>query len=508
MTTTTIDKPAGASADGGQWRGSSAARWWVLAVLGVAQLMVVLDATIVNIALPQAQQALGFSDANRQWVVTAYALAFGSLLLLGGRLSDLFGRRNVFMVGLVGFAIASAVGGAATSFEMLVAARAGQGVFGALLAPAALSLLTVTFTEPGERAKAFGVFGAIAGTGAAIGLLLGGVLTEYASWRWALYVNLGFAAVALVGAALLLARHVPIDKPRLDIPGTITVTIALFAVVFGFSRAESDGWGAASTISWLTVGVVLLAVFVYLQSRVSNPLLPLRIVTDRTRAGAYMAVFVTGITMFAIFLFLTYYMQVNLQFSPIATGAAFLPMTATIILASTVSTQVLLAKFGPRLVMTAGFVTATIGMVLLTQIGLETSYVTHVLPGLMVMGLGMGAIFAVAFVGATSGVDHHDAGVASAMVNTMQQVGGSIGTALLSTIAANASADYLIGKGTGASEATGGGVDPVTGANAAIAGYTATFWWAAGFLALGAVLSVLMLRNEIPATEGEPVLAH
>lgn len=487
-----------AAADTGR-RGSHALRWWVLAVLGIAQLMVVLDATIVNIALPAAQADLGFGDGDRQWVITGYALAFGSLLLLGGRLSDLFGRRNTFIIGLIGFAVASAIGGAATTFEMLVAARVGQGVFGALLAPAALSLLTVTFTEPGERAKAFGIFGAVAGAGGAIGLLLGGALTEWASWRWAMYVNLIFAAVALVGAVLLLAKHTSTARPKLDWPGTITVTAALFGIVYGFSQAESEGWTAPSTLAFLIGGTVLLAVFGWLETRVAHPLLPLRIVADRTRGASYLTVFIMGIGMFAIFLFLTYYMQLTLQYSPIMTGVAFLPMVAGMVASSTTAPSLLLPKVGPKVVISGGFLVAAAGMLWLTQIGLDTGYATHILPALVLLGLGLGGAMSVAFQGSTAGVDHEDAGVASAMVNTSQQVGGSIGTALLSTIAASAMTDYVAAHQPG----------PLTMAQGAIESYTTSFWWATATFVLGAIVIGVLMPNTVPApAEGEPVLAH
>ncbi|NEW25431.1 MFS transporter [Nocardia cyriacigeorgica] len=480
-------------------RGSHALRWWVLAVLGVAQLMVVLDATVVNIALPEAQRDLGFGDADRQWVITGYALAFGSLLLLGGRLSDLFGRRNTFIVGLVGFSVASAIGGAATNFEMLVGARIGQGVFGALLAPAALSLLTVTFTEPSERAKAFGIFGAVAGTGGAIGLLLGGVLTEWASWRWVMFVNLAFAAVALVGAVLLLAKHTVTERPKLDIPGTVVVTAALFGIVYGFSHAETDGWTNPVTLAFLFGGAALLAVFVWLETRVANPLLRLRVVLDRTRGGSFLTVFVMGIGMFAIFLFLTYYMQLTLGYSPITTGVAFLPMVAAMIVSSTTTPSLLLPKLGPKVVVSAGFLIAAAGMAWLTRIGLDTGYTTHILPGLILMGLGLGGAMATAFQGATAGVHHEDAGVASATINTSQQVGGSIGTALLSTIAASAASDYLAGRTP----------DQLTIAQSAIESYTTSFWWATAIFVIGAVVTGVLLPNTAPApAEGELVLAH
>ncbi|MCW3065203.1 MAG: transporter, partial [Solirubrobacterales bacterium] len=287
-------------------------RWVILGLLGLAQLMVVLDATIVNIALPSAQKALHFSDGNRQWIVTAYALAFGSLLLLGGRLGDLFGRRRTFMVGLGGFALASALGGIAQSFEVLVAARALQGAFGALLAPAALSLLTTTFTHPDERGKAFGIFGAIAVGGGALGLLLGGVLTEYLSWRWCLYVNLALALPALLGAAALLSHGTSTAKPRLDIPGTLTASGGLFALVYGFSHAQTSSWGNGVTLGFIAAAVALLGAFVTIQRRSSHPLLPLRVVADRNRGGAFLAVLVVGAGMFGVFLFLTYYLQQTL----------------------------------------------------------------------------------------------------------------------------------------------------------------------------------------------------
>ncbi|MBF6297007.1 MFS transporter [Nocardia amamiensis] len=498
--TTAIDRGAPAPEKTGSGRrGSHALRWWVLAVLGVAQLMVVLDATVVNIALPAAQQDLGFSDGDRSWVVTGYALAFGSLLLLGGRLSDLFGRRNTFIVGLVGFAVASAVGGAATSFEMLVAARVGQGVFGALLAPAALSLLTVTFTEPSERAKAFGIFGAVAGTGGAIGLLLGGALTEWASWRWVMFVNLAFAAVALVGAVLLLAKHASTERPKLDIPGTVVVTAGLFGIVYGFSHAESDGWTNGVTLAFLIGGTALLAVFAWLETRVAHPLLPVRIVLDRMRGTSYLTVFVMGIGMFAIFLFLTYYMQLTLGYSPIMTGVAFLPMVAAMIASSTTTPSLLLPKIGPKIVVSGGFLVAAAGMLWLTRIGLDTGYTTHILPALILLGLGLGGAMATAFQGATSGVQHEDAGVASAMINTSQQVGGSIGTALLSTIAASAASDYLSARKP----------DPLTIAQSAIESYTTSFWWATAIFVAGGVLTAVLMPSTVPVpAEGEPVLAH
>jgi EmrB/QacA subfamily drug resistance transporter len=501
MTVRTAGQPALAPAPDS----AHAKRWLILVVLGIAQLMVVLDATIVNIALPAAQTDIGFSNDNRQWVVTGYALAFGSLLLLGGRLSDMFGRRVTFLTGLAGFALASAIGGAATTFELLIAARVGQGVFGALLAPAALSLLSTTFTDPDERGKAFGIYGAIAGGGGAAGLLLGGVLTEYSSWRWCLYVNLIFAGVALVAGAILLPRQAPGDRPKLDLPGTLTVTAGLFGIVYGFAQAESAGWGAASTLSWLATGVVLIAVFVVLELRVSHPLLPLRVILDRNRGGSYLAMLVAGAGAFAIFLFLTYFLQVSLGFSPVQTGLGFLPMIGVLAVTASVATSMLLPRLGARPLVPTGMFVAAGGILLLTRISLESSYVTGILPGLMLVGLGMGLIFAPAMQGAVSGVEAHDAGVASAMVNTMQQIGGSIGTALLSTIAASAATNYLTDAAPSA-----GLSQQALAAQAAVESYVAVFWWAAIIFAIGGVITGLVLRSGplAKAAEGAAVIAH
>jgi EmrB/QacA subfamily drug resistance transporter len=460
-------------------------RWLILAMLSVAQLMVVLDATVVNIALPSAQQALHFSDSSRQWVITAYTLGFGSLLLLGGRLVDLFGRKRTLITGLTGFAVASAVGGTAQSFSTLIGARAVQGIFAALLAPASLSLLTTTFTDPQERGKAFGIFGAIAGAGAGIGLLLGGVLTEYLSWRWCLYVNLIFAAVAGTGALLWLAKHTRTAKPRLDIPGTLTASAGLFALVYGFSEADRSGWNASNTLSFLGAGVALLAVFVVIQHRAAHPLLPLRVVLDRNRGGSYLAMLIASIGMFGVFLFLTYYLQQTLGYSPVKSGFAYLPMIGALVATSTIASTVLLPRVGPRLLVLFGMLLAAAGMVVLAQLGVHSTYAAHVLPALIPLGLGLGLIFAPAMNTATLGVDPGDAGVASATVNTAQQVGGSLGTALLNTVATTATATFLAGNAG----------SPALAADAAVHGYTTAFWWAAAILAVGGVICGLLLHG-------------
>jgi EmrB/QacA subfamily drug resistance transporter len=471
-------------------------RWLILAVIGVAQLLVVLDVTIVNIALPSAQADLGFSDDGRQWIITAYALAFGSLLLLGGRIADLFGRKWTFIAGLLGFAGASALGGAAPSFGLLVAARALQGAFAALLAPSALSLLATTFTDPAERGKAFGIYGAIAGSGGAFGLLLGGALTEVLDWRWCLYVSILFAVPAAAGGLRLL-HHVPApSRPRLDIPGTVIASSGLFALVFGMAHAESDGWGDPVTLAFLGASVVLLAAFVALQRRVANPLLPLRVVTDRDRGGSFLAIATASAGMFGVFLFLTFYMQNTKGLSALETGLAFLPTNLTILVTATLVNTKLLARTGPRPLIPTGLLVAGAGMALLTRIGVDTGYVTHVLPSLLLVGLGFGLVIAPSFATATLGVPRQDSGVASAMVSTSQQVGGSIGTALLSTLAVSATHDALAAHGPQL---------------AAVEGYTTAFWWAAAIFALGALVTGALLRSgvrlEMAHGPAEPVAA-
>jgi EmrB/QacA subfamily drug resistance transporter len=473
-------------------------RWAVLALLGVAQLMVVLDSTIVNIALPSAQKDLGFSTENRQWVVTAYALAFGSLLLVGGKLGDLFGRKWTFFGGLLGFSAASFLGGLAPSFEVLVIARALQGVFGALLAPSALSLLTVTFADSPERAKAFGIFAAVATAGASVGLLLGGVLTDVLSWRWCLYVNLLIAVPAAFFALRLIVNEQHPQRPRIDFTGVALACAGLFAIVFGFSEAETESWQAAPTVISLAAGVVLLVAFVLSQRRVAQPLLPLHIVWDRARGGAYASIAIAGASVFAVFLFLTFFMQQNLGYSPLKTGAAFLPMTALIfIMAPTVQTKVL-PRVGARPIIMTGMALGTVAMLaFFSQLTPSSTYVSHVLPGLLILGIGMPCIFAPSFATATLGVDRYEAGVASAMVNTCQQVGGAVGTAVLSTIFATSASDYASSHARSASLAT----------SAEVHGYTTAFYVATIMFAIGFLVAALVLPRRLqpqPQPAGEP----
>ncbi|GGL92406.1 MFS transporter [Streptomyces fumigatiscleroticus] len=479
-------------------------RWWGLVVIALAQLMVVLDGTIVNIALPSAQQDLGMSDGNRQWVITAYTLAFGGLLLLGGRVADLVGRKRTFIIGLVGFAAASAVGGAATGSGMLFVARAAQGVFGAVLAPSALSLMTTTFTDPRERGKAFGIYGALAGAGGAIGLLLGGVLTSYLNWRWCLYVNIPIAIVAVVGAVMLLHDRPGHKQARLDVPGVILGCGGLVAIVYGFSEAEPRGWGDSLVVTLLVGGAVLLLAFVLWQARAKSPLLPLRILRDRNRAGCFLTMGLATIGMFGLFLFMTYYLQGILGYSPVKTGLAFLPMSAAIIIGSTQISARLLPRVPARALMVPGMLLAACGLLILTQLGVDTAYTTHVLPAELIMGLGMGLTFMPVFSTATHGVRPQDAGVTSAMVNTSQQVGGSLGTALLNTIATSATTTYV------GSHLTDPSRKAQVMAAGVVHGYTHAIGYAVGAMLLAGCAAALLVDAK-PAVHGgsaAPNAAH
>lgn len=404
-------------------------RWVALVFISVAQLMIALDATIVSIALPSAQAALGASNAARPWVITAYTVAFGSLLLLGGRVADFFGRKRAFLLGLAGFAIASAVGGAAPSFAVLIAARALQGAFAALLAPTALSLLAVSFTGARERATAFAVYGSIAGSGAAIGFLLGGVLTQYLSWRWCLYVNIPIAIVAAAGGWSVLPTSHSGAVPRLDLPGVVLVTAGMAALVYGCTGATP----------LLVVGAVLLALFVLREARTTHPLLPLRIVLDRARGGAYATVALTIAGMFGAFLFLTYFFQVTLRYTPLEAGLAFLPLVVSQQAGSWLIASRLMPVLAPRFIMAPGAIVAALGMLLLVQV----PFLAEVL-----LGIGVSCVMVPAFSNATQGVDPRQAGVASAIANASTQVGGSVGAAVLNNVVTNSG--FAVAGGWGA----------------------------------------------------------
>lgn len=459
-------------------------RWIALIVISIAQLMVVLDASIVNIALPQAQTDLGFSDELRQWVVTAYSLAFGALLLLGGRVSDMWGRRPAFLLGLAGFALASVLGGVASNIGVLLTARALQGLFAALLAPAALSLLATTFPSGRERATAFGVFSGVAGAGGAIGLLLGGVLTEFVSWRWTLFINTVFAVIAIIGTVLFVrGQDAQRSRQRLDVVGTVLASLGLAALAYGFTLAEQDGWGAWQTLVFFAAAIVLLVSFVFTQSRVANPLLPLRVVLHRDRGGAYLSAALAMAANFAQFLFLTYYFQEVLGFSPLTSGLAFLPLVVCLVIGTTQIGGRLANRLPVRHVMWVGYLVAAIGVAWLTRLTVSNDYVTVVVPSAILLGLGLGTALICSITTATLGIQAEDAGVASALVNTAQQVGGSVGTALMSAVAGSATAAFLITN-------SGAGQNA-----AAVHGYTVAFWFATGFLVLASLVALLLVRS-------------
>jgi EmrB/QacA subfamily drug resistance transporter len=460
--------------------------------------MLVLDGSIMNIAIPNAKIDLGITDANQQWIITAYTLAFGSLLLLGGRIGDFMGRKRIFIIGLLGFAGASALGGIAINQELLFAARALQGVFGALLAPAALAIISVTFTVPSERAKAFGVFGAISGGGAAIGLIVGGVLTEYFSWRWCLGVNTPIAILA----ALLAAKYVHESKAEgdhtYDIPGVVTATAGLFALTYGFNEAARAGWTNSITLTFFATAAVLLITFVVIESKVANPLMPLRVITERNRGGSYLGSLIVGAGLFSMFLFLGLYLQVILGYTPLRSGFAFIPFSIGIIIFAGVASQ-LLPKVGPKPLMVPGLIFAGIGLLMLTRITPETGYATHVLPSLLIMSSGIALVFIPLTSTSLHGVSGRDTGVASAMVNTSQQIGGSLGVALLNTIAATAATSYA---------ATHTELGKMVQPFAVTHGFTVAFKVSAALLFAGAVVLFFFInvgKDSLVETEGAAV---
>ncbi len=465
-------------------------RWRALGVIAIAQLMVVLDASIVNLALPSAKAALGITDANQQWVITAYTLTFGGLLLLGGRIADYVGRKRAFIIGLIGFATASAIGGLAPSQGFLFAARGLQGAFAALLAPAALSLLAVTFHDPKERARAFGVYGGISGGGAAIGLLLGGVLTEYLSWRWCLLVNAPIAIAAVLMAIPWVHESKAEGDTRYDIAGAVTATLGLVSLVYGFTKAAPKGlqdtahWTEPATLFYFAAAAILLTSFFVIENRVSNPLLPMRVLLDRNRGASYLVSLITGIGLFAMFLFLGLYLQVIQHYSPVKAGFAFLPFSLGIIGGAGIAAQ-LLPRVGPKPLIVPGLIAGSVGLLMLTRLTPSSEYASHVLVPMIIISLGMAFVFIPVSSTALHGIGHHDAGVGSAMINTSQQVGGSLGTALLNTVAVTVSAAYLTAHATG-------GKGPIPAA--LTEGYTRAFAVGAGFLFAAALVALFMLK--------------
>lgn len=468
-------------------------RWWALIVISLTQLVVVLDGTIVNIALPRAQAALGLTDGQRQWVVTAYALAFGALLLLGGRIADYVGRKRIFLVGMLGFGAASLYGGLAQQGWELILARGLQGAFAALLAPAALALLTMTFPSGRERNTAFAVFGTVAGTGAAVGLLLGGVLTEFADWRWCLLVNLFFVVVGVIGGALFLTESKAEGDNRYDVWGAVSVTLGLGALVYGFSLAE-NGWGDPLTIAFLAAGLVILGIFVWIESRVAQPLLPLRVVADRVRGGAFLIQAVAGAIMIGATVYLTFHLQFVLGMGALQAGLASLPLPIATMLLAPVATK-LLPVIGPRPQLIVGPLLAAVGLFLLSGITPDGAYLVQIAPGLVLLGIGMGFVFIPLQNLALSGVAPHDAGVASAVANSTMQIGGSIGLSVFTAVYAasvggHAQADVTLEQLADA--------------------YGWTFVVAAILMLAASVIAALMIRgtkDELLPSQNTPVVA-
>src|SRR5215208_4155470 len=490
-------------------------RWLALAVIALTVLLVILDATVVNIALPAVSADLDISPATQQWIVTAYTLTFGGFLLLGGRIADFWGRKRTYLVGAAGFAIASALGGLAQNEGMLFAARAMKGVFGALLAPASLALLTVLFTDPKERAKAFAVYGAIAGGGSAVGLLLGGVLTEYADWRWCFWVNLPVAIVAIALAIPIVPESKAPGDTSYDIPGAVLITLGLASVVYGFTRVAQNAQESAAegvtdnactetwALTFIGIGVLLVVGFVILELRTRNPLLPMRIVLDRNRGGAYLTSTLVGAGLIGAFFFLSLYFQQVLGYKPVEAGFASLPTTLGVFI-SAGAASALVPRVGPKPLMVLGGILAAAGLFTLSFVGLDTSFWQLPFPGQLLLGLGLGFTFVPLSNLALVGAGAHDAGAASAMLNATQQVGASIGTALLATLSVGAISAYTADALTSGADPQ----DPTVGLTAQVEGYTTAFTWAAALLVLGAIVAAVLIKatkEDLPA-EGDAVV--
>jgi EmrB/QacA subfamily drug resistance transporter len=473
-------------------------RWLVLAIASLAQFMVVLDTTIVNVALPSIQRGLHFSASDLQWVVNAYLLFFGGFLLLGGRAGDLLGRKRLFLAGVLTFALGSAVNGAAPSSGVLILGRALQGLGGAMLSPAALSTVTTTFTDGRGRTRALGVWSAITAGSGAIGLILGGVLTQSLSWRWIFFVNVPVAALAVLAAL----RFVPESRGELghrtfDVAGAASVTAGLVLLTYTLVNAQAWGWGSGRTLGLLAASAVLLAAFILIEVRSRFPLVRLSIFRIRSLAVGDASMFPTASGLFAMFFFTSLYLQGILGYSPIRTGVALLPLAAGIVVGAGVAQQ-LIGRFGVRLVGAGGLAIAGVGMVLLTGISVQSAYATRFLPGLVVFSLGMGLAFVPLTLLGTSGVEARDAGLASGLFNTMSQVGGALGLAVFSTVAASRTAAILSQPGQGT---------PYAHLSALVSGFQVAYVAAAVLLGVSAVLLLVGLRrrDEVAVREAAPV---
>ena len=473
-------------------------RWLVLVLVCIAQFMVVLDATVVNVALPSIQEDLDFSASSLQWVVNAYTLAFGGFLLLGGRAADFVGRKRLFIIGVIVFTVASLLNGLATSSEALIAFRALQGLGAAMVSPAALSIITTTFKDGPERTKALSVWAAIAVGGAAVGLLLGGILTEYLSWEWAFYVNVPVG----IAAVLLSLRYVPesrVATQGVDVLGAVSVTAGLTLLVYAIVRTQDYGWLSVETLGLAAAAAALLAVFVVTELRSKAPLVRLGIFRKRSLTSANVAMLAVAGGMFAVFYFASLYVQGILGFTPVEAGLAFLPLTAGIILFSGLA-QPLIARVDVRWVAMIGMATAAVGLVLLSMAPVDGSYAADVLPGLLVMSAGLGFTFVPLTLIATTNVRDEDAGLASGLFNSSQQIGGALGLAILSTVAASTTTDALPAGRTPSS---------LEQASALVDGYQMAFAVGAGLMIVGVIVTALFIRRRdvaaIQATEAPAV---
>ncbi|ALM18667.1 MFS transporter [Mycobacteroides abscessus] len=466
-------------------------RWYALSVACLIEMLLVINSSIVAAALPATQAALRFTNSDRQWLITAYVLTLGGLLLLGGRVADMVGLRSAMIIGLSGFAIASFVGGSATNFGELVASRISQGVFGALLAPAAMSLVANSFRGSTAERHAFGIFGAVIGAASTAGLLVGGVLTQLLVWRWVMYISVLMTMTALAGTLAFVRKYPVGQRSKLDLFGSLTVTLGLFAIVFGFSRAEVRGWTASIAILSFITGLTLIGVFIRHQQRSKNPLLPLRVVCDRTRGAAFLAMFFASAGLFGVVLSLLYYLQRCLHLAPLWAGVAFLPFSATVVFASTLGNSFILPRLDGRTVLIAGGVTSAFGLLMLSHIDSHANYYTAILPGLVIGGFGKGLIFGASTHGAATGIRPEESGIASATVNVMHHVGGSLGAALLSSVVAS-TATFFLARHASSDQA-------------AAAGYSAAFWVSAASC-LAAAAIALVIRPADGNSRTAPVL--
>lgn len=475
----------------------STGRWWTLALVALAQLLVVLDGTIVNIALPSADAELGLGEANRHWVITAYLLTFGGLLLIGGRVSSAIGHRRAFVIGLLGFAVPSLIGGLAWSAEVLIAARALQGAFAALLAPAALSLLAMSFTEARERGRAFGVFAAVGAAGSAIGLLLGGALTDFASWRWCLYINVPIAVLVALGAAVIPRMPGVKQSGRIDAFGALLSGGGIAAIVIGISQLDGQQASVPAVAALIGGGLVLLVAFLFVERAVPNPILPLTILTNRARAGSFSAIALMFLAMFGFYLFMSYYMQAQLGYSPLNAGLVLLIHAVAALIGSMVIAGRLLGRVSPACLVVSGLLAAAAGLAVLTFLdaGSTSVLAIYLVPAMVLTGLGMGLVIAATASTATEGVAAHEIGAASATYNAAQQLGAAIGVALLNTVAVIASTAH---------QAPGAASDD----GAIVHGYTTALAISVGILLAAAILSGILLPRRPRGSEHHPLPEH